>query len=67
MSNPIIPESVLINFSRLSLARSLVLSSVWLTWWQGDHFHMGQGEYMGVYACLGVLQAIFTCALPFSF
>jgi ATP-binding cassette subfamily C (CFTR/MRP) protein 1 len=41
--------------------RCLVLSSVWLTWWQGDHFAMSQGEYMGIYATLGVSQALFTC------
>lgn len=39
----------------------LVLSSVWLTWWQGDHFGFSQGEYMGIYATLGVSQALFTC------
>ncbi|PWN27227.1 hypothetical protein BDZ90DRAFT_232770 [Jaminaea rosea] len=37
-----------------------VLNSYWLVWWQEEYFGVGrQGLYMGVYAGLGVAQAVF--------
>lgn len=37
-----------------------VLNSYWLVWWQEQYFGVNrQGLYMGVYAALGVAQAIF--------
>ncbi|TFK46118.1 ABC transporter [Heliocybe sulcata] len=35
-----------------------VLSSYWLVWWQDMSFDQPQGFYMGIYAGLGVSQAI---------
>ncbi|CAO1615594.1 unnamed protein product [Parajaminaea phylloscopi] len=36
-----------------------VLNSYWLVWWQEQHFGVGKrGLYMGVYAGLGIAQAI---------
>ncbi|KAF9267240.1 ABC transporter [Marasmius fiardii PR-910] len=35
-----------------------VMSSYWLVYWQENRFHMAQGVYMGIYAALGVAQAI---------
>ncbi|EPQ54017.1 ABC transporter [Gloeophyllum trabeum ATCC 11539] len=35
-----------------------VLSSYWLVWWQDMTFNRPQGFYMGIYAALGVSQAI---------
>lgn len=37
-----------------------VLNSYWLVWWEDDTFHSSRGLYMGIYAGLGVAQAIFT-------
>lgn len=38
-----------------------ILNSYWLIWWQEEYFGPGQtGLYMGVYAALGVLVALFT-------
>ncbi|KAG8995314.1 hypothetical protein FRB94_009286 [Tulasnella sp. JGI-2019a] len=45
---------------------SQVLSSYWLIWWQSNTFHHGSAFYMGVYAALGIAQAIFTFLLGVS-
>ncbi|WVQ94366.1 hypothetical protein IAU59_001445 [Kwoniella sp. CBS 9459] len=37
-----------------------VMSTVWLTWWQEEHFMLSWSLYQGVYAILGVSQALFT-------
>lgn len=37
-----------------------IASTLWLTYWEADRFHDTSGFYMGIYALLGVLQAIFT-------
>jgi ABC-type multidrug transport system fused ATPase/permease subunit len=37
-----------------------VMNSYWLVWWQNDTFNESTGFYMGIYAFLGVAQAIFT-------
>ncbi|KDQ57208.1 hypothetical protein JAAARDRAFT_35814 [Jaapia argillacea MUCL 33604] len=53
--------SVILPILFLSLAliqASTVLSSYWLVWWQDMAFHRPQGFYMGIYAMLGVSQAI---------
>ncbi|UZJ51666.1 hypothetical protein CBS101457_000986 [Exobasidium rhododendri] len=42
---------------------STVLNSYWLVWWQDAKFgdlKSNEGLYMGVYAALGIIQAIFT-------
>ncbi|KAF9484355.1 ABC transporter [Pholiota conissans] len=36
-----------------------VLSSYWLVWWQEAKWNKSQGFYMGIYAALGVSQAVF--------
>ncbi|KAI0260131.1 putative ATP-binding cassette transporter protein YOR1 [Gloeopeniophorella convolvens] len=37
---------------------SIVLSSYWLVWWQDRQWPQPQGFYMGIYAALGVGQAL---------
>ncbi|KAH9068491.1 ABC transporter [Lactarius deliciosus] len=37
---------------------SMVLSSYWLVWWQERQWRRPQGFYMGIYATLGVGQAL---------
>ncbi|KAI9449895.1 ABC transporter [Lactarius psammicola] len=37
---------------------SIVLSSYWLVWWQERKWQRSQGFYMGIYATLGVGQAL---------
>ncbi|KAI9439889.1 ABC transporter [Lactarius indigo] len=37
---------------------SMVLSSYWLVWWQEREWRRPQGFYMGIYATLGVGQAL---------
>ncbi|SCZ99314.1 BZ3500_MvSof-1268-A1-R1_Chr7-2g09480 [Microbotryum saponariae] len=45
----------------LALAQGAqVLGSYWLVWWQENHFHTQNGFYMGIYALLGILQAVFS-------
>lgn len=34
--------------------------SVWLTWWESDHFHKSTGFYQGMYAMLGLSSALLT-------
>ncbi|KAL7417822.1 ABC protein [Mrakia frigida] len=43
-----------------------IMSSVWLVYWQSDHFNTGLGFYMGLYAMFGVLQAFFTLSMGCS-
>ncbi|WVQ83494.1 hypothetical protein IAT38_005635 [Cryptococcus sp. DSM 104549] len=40
-----------------------VMSTVWLTWWQTLHFGQPWNVYQGVYAALGISQALFTFAM----
>ncbi|KAM0788854.1 hypothetical protein ACM66B_002939 [Microbotryomycetes sp. NB124-2] len=40
-----------------------VLQSYWLVWWQKDEFNQPNGFYMGMYAVLGVLQAVGSFAM----
>jgi ATP-binding cassette subfamily C (CFTR/MRP) protein 1 len=35
-----------------------IATSLWLSWWTADKFHYSNGKYIGVYAALGVSQAI---------
>ncbi|KAJ3566148.1 hypothetical protein NP233_g7188 [Leucocoprinus birnbaumii] len=44
--------------SMILMQGATVISSYWLVWWQEMSFHRPQGFYMGVYAALGVSQAI---------
>ncbi|EIW69200.1 hypothetical protein TREMEDRAFT_44369 [Tremella mesenterica DSM 1558] len=53
----------LIIMSGVIMQVSQVLSAVWLTWWQDDHFNLSLGVYEGVYAALGLGQALFTFGL----
>ncbi|SGY78695.1 BQ5605_C008g04915 [Microbotryum silenes-dioicae] len=51
----------------LALAQGAqVLGSYWLVWWQEDRFHSPNGLYMGVYALLGVAQAVLTFAMTLA-
>lgn len=34
-----------------------IVTSLWLSFWTSQRFHLKQGEYIGVYAALGALQA----------
>jgi len=34
-----------------------IVTSLWLSFWTSERFHLGQAEYIGVYAALGALQA----------
>ncbi|WWC68921.1 uncharacterized protein I206_102857 [Kwoniella pini CBS 10737] len=42
---------------------SQVMATVWLTWWQDSHFNQTWSVYQGVYAALGISQAMFTFAM----
>ncbi|KAL8290351.1 hypothetical protein RQP46_002609 [Phenoliferia psychrophenolica] len=42
------------------LQTAQVLGSYWLVFWQEDHFNQPQSFYMGIYAVLGVMQALFS-------
>ncbi|KAF8969223.1 ABC transporter [Flammula alnicola] len=48
----------LLLLSLVLMQGATVLSSYWLVWWQEQSFHKPQGFYMGVYAGLGVAQAV---------
>lgn len=37
-----------------------VMNSYWLVWWQRNTFDQPAGFYMGIFAALGIAQAIFT-------
>ncbi|WRT65384.1 uncharacterized protein IL334_002327 [Kwoniella shivajii] len=45
---------------------SQVMATVWLTWWQETRFNKSWDLYQGVYAVLGISQAIFTFAMGAS-
>lgn len=51
----------LILASACAMQGCQILSSVWLVYWQRDHFSQTLAFYMGLYAMFGVLQAFFTC------
>ena len=34
-----------------------IITSLWLSWWTSDNFGYTQGQYIGVYVALGVVQA----------
>ncbi|KAE9379682.1 putative ABC transporter [Stipitochalara longipes BDJ] len=36
---------------------SNIVTSLWLSWWTSNNFDLATGEYIGVYAALGVLQS----------
>nr|POE51663.1 oligomycin resistance atp-dependent permease yor1 [Quercus suber] len=40
-----------------------IVTSLWLSWWTSDKFHLDTGVYIGIYAVLGFLQS----ALMFTF
>ncbi|GAA6028671.1 hypothetical protein JCM8097_007340 [Rhodosporidiobolus ruineniae] len=46
--------------SLVAAGASQVLSNFALVWWQHDTFSMGENEYIGLYAGLGIGVAIFT-------
>jgi ATP-binding cassette, subfamily C (CFTR/MRP), member 1 len=35
-----------------------IVTSLWLSWWTSNNFDLTTGEYIGVYAALGVLQSL---------
>ncbi|MCJ1477980.1 hypothetical protein MMC13_006655 [Lambiella insularis] len=37
-----------------------IATSLWLSWWTSDNFGYTEGQYIGVYASLGVVQALLT-------
>lgn len=43
---------------------SNIVTSLWLSWWTSNKWGYSQGEYIGVYAALGVSQAL--CLFLFS-
>uniref|UniRef100_A0A8H7Y0W3 ABC transporter n=1 Tax=Psilocybe cubensis TaxID=181762 RepID=A0A8H7Y0W3_PSICU len=62
--------SVVVPSLLLSLALlqgATVMSSYWLVWWQENTFERSQGFYMGLYAMLGVAQAIFSFTMGATF
>ncbi|KAJ0114910.1 hypothetical protein J7T55_004652 [Diaporthe amygdali] len=40
-----------------------IMTSLWLSWWTSDQYKLSQGQYIGIYAGLGAVQAL----LMFSF
>ncbi|EIN04040.1 hypothetical protein PUNSTDRAFT_55872 [Punctularia strigosozonata HHB-11173 SS5] len=61
---------LLVPFLLLSLTLiqgATVLSSYWLVWWQNMSFNQSQGFYMGIYAMLGVSQAVASTFMGFAF
>ncbi|KAI0925971.1 hypothetical protein AcV5_008554 [Taiwanofungus camphoratus] len=48
----------LLAVSLVLLQGAQVMSSYWLVYWEEDKWHYGSGFYMGIYAGLGVAQAV---------
>lgn len=44
----------------VTMQGATVMNSYWLVWWQDNQFKKSSGFYMGIYAVLGVAQAILT-------
>ncbi|KAL1410097.1 hypothetical protein Q8F55_004100 [Vanrija albida] len=42
----------------IGMQTASVLSTVWLTWWEGDTFHKSMAFYQGMYAFLNIAQAL---------
>ncbi|KAF8907317.1 ABC transporter [Gymnopilus junonius] len=57
----------LLILSLILMQGATVLSSYWLVWWQDQSFHKPQGFYMGIYAGLGVSQALFSFVMGATF
>lgn len=50
-----------LSLASIALMQAMqVLNSYWLVWWEENTFPLSRGAYMGIYAALGVGQAIFT-------
>ncbi|KAJ4418296.1 ATP-binding cassette transporter yor1 [Neurospora sp. IMI 360204] len=45
---------------------SNIVTSLWLSWWTSDKFGLSLGQYIGVYAGLGALQALLMFAFMVS-
>ncbi|KAJ8613210.1 hypothetical protein MRB53_037076 [Persea americana] len=43
-----------------------IATSLWLSWWTSDKFHKTRGEYIGIYAALGVIQALLMFAFSIT-
>ena len=43
-----------------------IVTSLWLSWWTSDKFGFSLGTYIGVYAALGVVQALLMFAFSVS-
>ncbi|KAG8935993.1 hypothetical protein FRC02_005189 [Tulasnella sp. 418] len=53
----------LILLSAALMQGASTVNTYWLIWWQNDQFHETPGFYMGLYAALGLLNAVFTFTL----
>jgi len=53
----------LVGFLLVIAQGSNIVTSLWLSWWTSQKFDLVTGEYIGIYAALGVLQSL----LMFSF
>ena len=53
----------LLTLAIIAMQGATVMNSYWLVWWQNDQFNEPSGFYMGIYAALGVAQALLTFAM----
>jgi ATP-binding cassette subfamily C (CFTR/MRP) protein 1 len=54
-------------FLLLVLAQgSSIVTNLWLSYWTSDKFHMSTGAYIGIYAALGVAQAVLMFAFSIA-
>ncbi|GFF97906.1 multidrug resistance-associated protein 1 [Aspergillus udagawae] len=42
----------------LAFRAANIMTSLWLSYWSEDAYHLNRGQYVGVYACLGLLQGL---------
>lgn len=43
-----------------------ILTTLWLSWWTSDSYHMSNGDYIGIFAVLGFSQAFFIFLFSYS-
>ncbi|KZP00831.1 ABC protein [Calocera viscosa TUFC12733] len=56
-------NSLMVLFLGSAMQACSVMATYWLVWWQENEFDKPNGFYMGLYATLGVSQALLTLAM----
>ncbi|KEY72370.1 hypothetical protein S7711_01047 [Stachybotrys chartarum IBT 7711] len=57
----------LVLFTLIIAQGALIMTNLWLAWWSSDQFHFPNNVYIGIYAAIGVAQALLALAASLGF